>query len=94
MIWNQQLVKKENKSIVLNLIMNNSPISRADIAQTSGLNKGTVSSLVAELLEEQLIYESGPGESSGADARSCYCLIKLPAIPLDLTWVSTIFLES
>ncbi|MFB9759772.1 ROK family protein [Ectobacillus funiculus] len=65
MIWNQQLVKKENKSIVLNLIMNNSPISRADIAQTSGLNKGTVSSLVAELLEEQLIYESGPGESSG-----------------------------
>ncbi|MFB9758386.1 hypothetical protein [Ectobacillus funiculus] len=37
MIWNQQLVKKENKSIVLNLIMNNSPISRADIAQTSGL---------------------------------------------------------
>ncbi|GAA3329785.1 hypothetical protein GCM10020331_079650 [Ectobacillus funiculus] len=65
MIWNQQLVKKKNKSIVLNLIMNNSPISRADIAQTSGLNKGTVSSLVAELLEEQLIYESGPGESSG-----------------------------
>ncbi|MFC6600765.1 ROK family protein [Ectobacillus funiculus] len=45
--------------------MNHSPISRADIAQKCGLNKGTVSSLVAELLEEQLIYESGPGESSG-----------------------------
>jgi len=63
--WNQQLVKKENKAIVLNLIMQNSPISRADAAQMSGLNKGTVSSLVSELLEEQLIYESGPGESSG-----------------------------
>ncbi|GKU81872.1 ROK family transcriptional regulator [Niallia sp. NCCP-28] len=63
--WNQQLVKKENKSLVLNLIINHSPISRADIAQQSGLNKGTVSSLVSELLEEQLIYESGPGESSG-----------------------------
>jgi len=63
--WNQQLVKKENKSVVFNLIMNHSPISRADIAQKCGLNKGTVSSLVAELLEEQLIYESGPGESSG-----------------------------
>lgn len=63
--WNQQLVKRENKSIVLHLIMNNFPISRADVAQKSGLNKGTVSSLVAELLEEQLIYESGPGESSG-----------------------------
>ncbi|GAA3329803.1 hypothetical protein GCM10020331_079740 [Ectobacillus funiculus] len=48
------------------MIMNHSPISRADIAQKKcGLNKGTVSSLVAELLEEQLIYESGPGESSG-----------------------------
>lgn len=63
--WNQQLVKRENKAIVLHLIMNHFPISRADVAQKSGLNKGTVSSLVAELLEEQLIYESGPGESSG-----------------------------
>ncbi|PKG25603.1 ROK family transcriptional regulator [Niallia nealsonii] len=63
--WNQQLVKKENKSLVLSLIISHSPISRADIAQQSGLNKGTVSSLVSELLEEQLIYESGPGESSG-----------------------------
>jgi glucokinase-like ROK family protein len=63
--WNQQLVKKENKTVVLDLIMNKFPISRADTAQALGLNKGTVSSLVSELLEEQLIYESGPGESSG-----------------------------
>ncbi|WP_026679494.1 ROK family transcriptional regulator [Fictibacillus gelatini] len=63
--WNQHVVKKENKALVLNLIIDHSPISRADIAQKSGLNKGTVSSLVAELLEEQFIYESGPGESSG-----------------------------
>jgi predicted NBD/HSP70 family sugar kinase len=65
MTWNQQVVKKENKTLVLELIMNQFPISRADTAQTLGLNKGTVSSLVSELLEEQLIYESGPGESSG-----------------------------
>lgn len=63
--WNQQLVKKENKTLVLDLIMNKFPISRADTAQTLGLNKGTVSSLVSELIEEELIYESGPGESSG-----------------------------
>ncbi|MDP4087290.1 MAG: ROK family transcriptional regulator [Bacillota bacterium] len=63
--WNQQLVKKENKTLVLKLIKNHSPISRADTAQKLGLNKGTVSSLVAELLDEQLITESGPGESSG-----------------------------
>ena len=63
--WNQQLVKKENKSLVLSQIINHTPLSRADIAQRSGLNKGTVSSLVAELLEEKFINESGPGESSG-----------------------------
>lgn len=65
MTWNQQIVKKNNKALVLQLIMEQEPISRADIAQISGLNKTTVSSLVGELLEEELIYESGPGESSG-----------------------------
>lgn len=63
--WNQHVVKKENKALVLETIKNHSPISRADIANLTGLNKGTVSSLVSELLEEQLINESGPGESSG-----------------------------
>ena len=63
--WNQQVVKKNNKSLVLQMVMEKEPISRADIAQFSGLNKATVSSLVSELLEEELIYESGPGESSG-----------------------------
>lgn len=63
--WNQFVVKKGNKSIVLNTIKVLSPISRADIASKTGLNKGTVSSLVSELLQEQLITESGPGQSSG-----------------------------
>jgi glucokinase-like ROK family protein len=63
--WNQQVVKKNNKSLVLQMVMEKEPISRADIAQFSGLNKATVSSLVSELLDENLIYESGPGESSG-----------------------------
>ncbi|MEN1967775.1 ROK family protein [Lentibacillus sp. N15] len=63
--WNQFVVKKGNKSLVLETIITSSPISRADIANRTGLNKGTVSSLVSELLEEELIYESGPGQSSG-----------------------------
>lgn len=63
--WNQYVVKKENKSLVLKTIKDFSPISRADTASETGLNKGTVSSLVNELLEEQLICESGPGVSSG-----------------------------
>ncbi|MRH42787.1 ROK family protein [Aquibacillus halophilus] len=63
--WNQHVVKKENKTLVLKTIKDNAPISRADVAQMTGLNKGTVSSLVSELIAEQLIQESGPGESSG-----------------------------
>ncbi|WP_251549813.1 ROK family protein [Neobacillus muris] len=63
--WNQQVVKKNNKLLVLQMIIDKEPISRADIAQVTGLNKATVSSLVNELLEEELIFESGPGESSG-----------------------------
>ncbi|MFK4998106.1 ROK family protein [Bacillus sp. N9] len=57
--------EKENKTLVLQIIRSHEEISRADIAQRSGLNKGTVSSLVAELLEEQLVLEKGPGVSSG-----------------------------
>lgn len=63
--WNLDVVKKQNKSLVLDKIINEEIISRADIAKKSGLNKGTVSALVNELLEAELIYESGPGESSG-----------------------------
>lgn len=63
--WNQQVVKKNNTSLVFRTVTQQEPISRADIAQASGLNKATVSSLVNELLDKQLVYESGPGESSG-----------------------------
>lgn len=65
MTGNQQLVKQINKKLVLESVIKQEPISRADISQRVGLNKGTVSSLVSELIEEQFIYESGPGKSSG-----------------------------
>ncbi|MCM3597101.1 ROK family transcriptional regulator [Metabacillus idriensis] len=63
--YNQHVVKKGNKSLVLQTIQEFTPISRADIANKTGLNKGTVSSQVSELLKENLILESGPGVSSG-----------------------------
>ncbi|GGH76204.1 putative NBD/HSP70 family sugar kinase [Pullulanibacillus pueri] len=59
------LVKKINKSIVLTTIQNMAPLSRANISEITGLNKATVSSLVAELIDEALVGETGPGESSG-----------------------------
>ncbi|KGP61149.1 ROK family protein [Anoxybacillus gonensis] len=62
---NPHLIKKINKSLVLDMVKSQGPLSRADVAQRSGLNKGTVSSLVKELMDEELVYEIGQGESSG-----------------------------
>jgi glucokinase-like ROK family protein len=61
----QHLIKKINKSLVLTRIQAESPLSRADISERTGLNKGTVSSLVAELIDEGFVLEIGHGESSG-----------------------------
>ncbi|MCL7749675.1 ROK family transcriptional regulator [Halalkalibacter alkaliphilus] len=63
--FNQHVVKKRNKSLLLHCIKETFPVSRAELANNTGLNKGTVSSLVNELIDEQLILESGPGLSSG-----------------------------
>lgn len=62
---NPHLIKKINKALVLDMVKSQGPLSRADVAQRSGLNKGTVSSLVKELMDEELVYEIGQGESSG-----------------------------
>lgn len=59
------LMKKINKSIVLELLRKAAPLSRAEVAKITGLTKATVSTLVAELMEENLLYEIGTGESSG-----------------------------
>ncbi|MFS0820258.1 ROK family transcriptional regulator [Bacillus sp. 1P02SD] len=61
----QSLVKQINKSIVFTTIVGKGPISRAQISKNTGLNKATVSTMVAELIDEQLIYEIGASQSSG-----------------------------
>lgn len=63
--WNQSSMKHENKRLVLQQIIADEPISRADLAKRCGLNKATVSSLVAELMDDSLVKEAGIGESSG-----------------------------
>lgn len=60
-----ELMKDFNKSTVFRLIKSHHPISRAEIAKRSGLNKATVSTLVAQLIESEFVYEIGTGNSSG-----------------------------
>jgi predicted NBD/HSP70 family sugar kinase len=52
-------VRATNLAVVLRHVRVNAPCSRADIAASTGLNKATVSSLVAELIERRLLRETG-----------------------------------
>lgn len=54
---NAKVVRNVNRAVVLNIIREMQPISRVKISKLAGLNKSTVSSIVADLVEEGLIYQ-------------------------------------
>ena len=58
-------LRQMNASVVLNVIRENSPLSRAQIAKVTGITKATISEIVSDLLEEKIIYESGVSEDAG-----------------------------
>lgn len=55
----QALVRRMNLSVIMNHLRDNAPISRAALAEVTGLNKATVSSLVRELIERNFVRELG-----------------------------------
>jgi len=57
-----------NSRLVLRTIYDQGPISRAEIARITGLTRTSVSDLVAELLEQALVEETGRGPSTGGKA--------------------------
>jgi predicted NBD/HSP70 family sugar kinase len=65
---NQRAVRRHNLGVVLRHVVERGPRSRATIAQESGLNKSTVSSLVTELIELGLFLERGT-ERTGSVGR-------------------------
>ncbi len=60
-----QLMKSLNRSLILNTIRKEGPISRAEIAKQTKLTPPTVSNLVKELIETNMVIESTQGESRG-----------------------------
>lgn len=60
-------VKIKNKLIILKLLSTNTPMSRVDLAKSTGLTKMTLSNLVTELINENMIREI---ESSTLNAHS------------------------
>src|SRR5579875_1531350 len=50
-----------NRRIILNLIRNRQPISRADLARFSGLQRSTVSLIIEELIADEWVVEGPTG---------------------------------
>lgn len=62
----QAWVRRTNRSIILEVFRTHKTLSRANLAYVTGLNPSTVSNIISELIEENLIREtdltqSGPG---------------------------------
>ena len=63
MVGNASLLKDINRSLIINEIRKNAPISRADLIVTTGLTLPTVLRNINNLIEEGYIIEVGKGES-------------------------------
>jgi predicted NBD/HSP70 family sugar kinase len=55
------VVRDINRRIVLNLVRTRHPISRADLARLSGLQRSTISLIVEQLIEENWVLEGPTG---------------------------------
>jgi predicted NBD/HSP70 family sugar kinase len=58
-------IRDINRQIVLNYVRERSPISRAEIARETNLQRSTVSAIVEDLHRAGLIEELGSGDSTG-----------------------------
>ncbi len=58
-------LRVSNKLLLLHLLRQNSPCSKADLVRMSGLTAPTVSMVAANLIEDGLVEELGEGTSSG-----------------------------
>ena len=70
----QTTVRRVNLGVVLQHVADDGPRSRARIAAETGLTRGTVSSLVAELIELELLRETGEDERPGGVGRPAQTL--------------------
>jgi predicted NBD/HSP70 family sugar kinase len=58
-------IRDINRQIVLNYVREKEPISRADIARETALQRSTISTIIDALQADGLIEEIGAGESTG-----------------------------
>ncbi|MDL4840155.1 ROK family transcriptional regulator [Aquibacillus rhizosphaerae] len=89
-----QWMKSMNKTIILNKIRSNGPISRAQIAKETKLTPPTVGSIVKELIEQAIVKESAQGTSQGGRKptmlvinNSEFYIIGIDAGPKDIEFI-------
>jgi predicted NBD/HSP70 family sugar kinase len=60
-VASSEVAREINRRIVLNLIRTRQPLSRADLARVSGLQRSTISLIVEELMREHWVLEGPTG---------------------------------
>ncbi|MBO5198397.1 MAG: ROK family transcriptional regulator [Lachnospiraceae bacterium] len=63
-LGSRELIRDINSKLVLETIINKQPISRAAISKELGLTKATVSAIVQDLLDQNLVLEIGSDDTS------------------------------
>lgn len=61
---NLDTIKKSNRSLILKLLNSTGGVSRAQLAQMTGLTKTSITNITAELIDEKVICETGTAESA------------------------------
>lgn len=61
----KQLIRDINMAMVMDCVRRHGPVSRVEISDRTGLGRSTITGLVNLLLREELLWETGSGESSG-----------------------------
>lgn len=79
-----ELIRRINRTLILNTVKEKQPISRVQISKTLKLSKTTVSAIVEELIKKKLLVEYGdcaspsgvgrPSTMLGFNPKSAYCI--------------------
>ncbi len=70
--------------MLLQVIADQGSISRADLARATGLTRASVSTLMAELVDNRWVTEAGPGESAGSSGGKRPTLLELDRTSRDI----------
>jgi len=62
---NQNLLRRHNRGLVLNLLREQGPLSRTELSHRTGLAPSVLTRLIRELLSEGVVMEAGKAESNG-----------------------------